>query len=138
MRSLSADERREYIARGVAAEDRALAADPDYVEALVYKNILLRTKATMESDPAVQAALVREADSLSATARSSWQRRNGAKAIPEGTLVNTNVPPPPPPPPPPGGAVGADQVGLRGDPDSPPRQTRRSRPRTCVRSTRRW
>ena len=28
--------------------------DPDYVEALVYKNILLRTKALTEADPAVK------------------------------------------------------------------------------------
>ena len=100
--ALSAEERRGYIDRGIAAEDRALAADPDYVEALVYKNILLRTKATMESDPAVQAALLREADALRNRALEMAQAQRG-KAIPEGTLVNTNVPPPPPPPPPPGG-----------------------------------
>ena len=100
--ALSAEERRGYIDRGVAAEDRALAADPDYVEALVYKNILLRTRATMELDPAVQAALVREADALRSRALELAQAQR-TKAIPEGTLVNTNAPPPPPPPPPPGG-----------------------------------
>src|SRR5688500_20237656 len=42
--ALSAEERRGYIDRGIAAEDRALAADPEYVEALVYKNILLRDR----------------------------------------------------------------------------------------------
>jgi TonB family protein len=101
--AISADERRGYIDRGIAAEDRALAADPEYVEALVYKNILLRTKATMESDPAVQAALVRDADALRNRALELAQAQR-AKAIPAGTVVNTNVPPPPPPPPPPGGA----------------------------------
>ena len=100
--ALSADERRMYIDRGLAAEDRALAADPEYVEALVYKNILLRTKATMESDPAVKAALVHDADALRSRALEMAQAQR-AKAIPEGTVVNTNVPPPPPPPPPPGG-----------------------------------
>ena len=79
--ALSADERRGYIDRGIAAEDRALAADPDYVEALVYKNILLRTKATMESDPAVKAALVREADALRNRAL-SWRRRNAGRRFP--------------------------------------------------------
>ena len=39
--SLGAEEKRVYLQRGLAAENRALAADPDYVEALVYKNILL-------------------------------------------------------------------------------------------------
>ena len=100
--ALSAEERRGYIDRGVAAEDRALAADPEFVEALVYKNILLRTKATMESDPAAQAALVRDADALRTRALELAQTQRG-KAIPEGTVVNMNVPPPPPPPPPPGG-----------------------------------
>ena len=101
--ALSAEERRGYLDRGIAAEDRALAADPEYVEALVYKNILLRTKATMDTDPAVQAALIREADALRNRALELAQAQRG-KAIPEGTVVNTNVPPPPPPPPPPGGA----------------------------------
>ena len=100
--ALSAEERRGYIDRGIAAEDRALAADPEYVEALVYKNILLRTKATMDTDPAVQAALIREADALRNRALELAQAQRG-KAIPEGTVVNTNVPPPPPPPPPPDG-----------------------------------
>ena len=95
--ALSAEERRGYIDRGIAAEDRALAADPEYVEALVYKNILLRTRATMEPDAAVQAALIREADALRNRALELAQAQRG-KAIPEGTVVNTNVPPPPPPP----------------------------------------
>ena len=62
--SISADDRRDYIARGLEAEDRALQINPDYVEALVYKNILLRTKALTEPDPAVKEALIREADAL--------------------------------------------------------------------------
>jgi TonB family protein len=102
--ALSADERRGYIDRGIASEDRALAADPEYVEALVYKNIMLRTKATMEPDRATQAALIREADALRNRALELAQKQRG-KAIPEGAVVNTNVPPPPPPPPPPGGVA---------------------------------
>jgi TonB family protein len=100
--ALSPEERRAYIDRGIAAEDRALGADSEYVEALVYKNILLRTRATMESDPGAQAALVREADALRNRALELSQAQRG-KAIPEGTVVSAGVPPPPPPPPPPGG-----------------------------------
>ena len=102
--ALSAEDRRLYLDRGVAAEDRALAADPEYVEALVYKNILLRTKATMESDPSVKAALIRDADALRNRALEMAQTQR-AKPIPEGTVVNTDVPPPPPPPAPPGGVT---------------------------------
>jgi TonB family protein len=94
--SLGADERRGYLARGVAAEDRALAANPDYVEALVYKNILLRTQAAMESDPATRDDLIRQADALRNRALDRRQSQ-ATQAIPAGTVVTTNVPPPPPP-----------------------------------------
>ena len=98
--SISADERRDYIARGLEAEDRALQINPDYVEALVYKNILLRTKALTEPDPVVKEALIREADAL--RNRALELRKAGAVApIAEGTVVTPGPPPPPPPPPPP-------------------------------------
>ena len=100
--SLSPDEKRAYIARGLAAEEKALQINPDYVEALVYKNILLRMQATTEPDAAVQTALLRDADTLRNRALELAQAERG-KAIPEGTVVSTDVPPPPPPPPPPGG-----------------------------------
>jgi TonB family protein len=102
--SLSADDRREYIARGLEAEERALQIKPDYIEALVYKNILLRTKAVSEPDPAAKEALIREADGLRNRAM-QLQSTRAAEPIPEGTVV-TPGPPPPPPPPPPGGTDG--------------------------------
>ena len=100
--SLTVDQRRSIIARGIAAEDRALAVDPDYVEALIYKNILLRTQSVLETDAAAKAALVREADVLRNRAL-ELQKTRQTQAIPEGTVVSTNAPAPPPPPPPPGG-----------------------------------
>jgi TonB family protein len=100
--SLSADEKRAFITRGLAAEEKALQINPEYVEALVYKNILLRMQATTESEPAARAALLRDADTLRNRALELAQADRG-KAVPEGTLVSTDVPPPPPPPPPPGG-----------------------------------
>ncbi len=102
--SLSADERLDYIARGLEAEDRALQINPDYIEALVYKNILLRTKALTEPDPAAKEALIREADSLRNRAL-QLQSSRAAEPIPDGTIV-TPGPPAPPPPPPPGGTDG--------------------------------
>lgn len=62
--TLSAAEKRAFIDRGIAAEDKALALNPDYFEALTYKNILLRLKANGETDRAKQAALIREADRI--------------------------------------------------------------------------
>jgi tetratricopeptide (TPR) repeat protein len=52
----------EYLARGHDAIDQALALKPDYFEALVYKNLLLRQQARFAGDAATQARLVREAD----------------------------------------------------------------------------
>jgi TonB family protein len=103
--SLTADEKRVYIKRGLAAEDRALVADPDYVEALVYKNLLLRTQATVETDAELQATLLHEADTLRNRALELQRARPASYTIPEGTVV-TPGPPPPPPPPPPGGVDG--------------------------------
>ena len=97
--------KRAYIERALAAEDRALAADPDYIEALVYKNLLLRTQATLETDAELQAALLHEADTLRNRALELQRARPASYTIPEGTVV-TPGPPPPPPPPPPGGVDG--------------------------------
>jgi len=101
--ALSEAEKRACIERGLAAEDRALAADPDFVPALVYKNLLLRVQSTLEADAGTRDALVREADTLRNRAL-QLQREGASKPIPEGTVV-TPGPPPPPPPPPPGGAT---------------------------------
>ena len=43
---LTAAQKKEYIAKGIEAENKALALNRDYVEALVYKNILLRSRRT--------------------------------------------------------------------------------------------
>jgi TonB family protein len=114
-------DRATYISQGIAATDRALAADPDFVDALVYKNILLRHQAATETDRARQQALLAEADSL----------RNRAmelrKANPQTTFApagGRGMPPPPPPPPPPGGKA---PVRVGGN-IKPPTKTRDVRP----------
>lgn len=61
---LTSAEKRSYIDRGIEAENKALAINGDYIDALVYKNILLRLKANTETDRARQAALIREADRI--------------------------------------------------------------------------
>ena len=99
--SLTADQKRDYLARGLKAEDRALDANPNYIEALVYKNIILRTQALAETDPASKGALIREADALRNRAL-QLRSAAGGEAVPQGAVL-TPGPPPPPPPPPPGG-----------------------------------
>ena len=57
-------EKRDYIQKGLAMEDKALGLNPDYMEAMTYKNILLRLKANITKDPAEQKRLIEEADKL--------------------------------------------------------------------------
>ena len=61
---LSNAEKREYIMKGIEAADRALALNPEYIEALTYKNILLRMQGNLETDMARRTALYKEADEL--------------------------------------------------------------------------
>lgn len=61
---LSDQEKREQIEAGITAADRAIQLNPNYMEALTYKNLLLRLKGNLEQDPAKRAALYKEADTL--------------------------------------------------------------------------
>jgi tetratricopeptide (TPR) repeat protein len=61
---LKESEKKEFVGKGVEAVDHALQIKPDYMEALVYKNLLLRLQANLEKDAAKQQALLKEADRL--------------------------------------------------------------------------
>ena len=61
---LTPAQKKEYNQKGIEAEEKALQLNPNYVEALVYKNILLRQQALLETDAAKQKELIREADEL--------------------------------------------------------------------------
>jgi tetratricopeptide (TPR) repeat protein len=61
---LAVPEKREYIAKGIDATDKALNLNGEYVDALTYKNILLRMQANEETDRKKQQELIREADRL--------------------------------------------------------------------------
>lgn len=61
---LSDQEKREQIEAGITAADKAIQLNPNYMEALTYKNLLLRLKGNLEQDPAKRAALYKEADTL--------------------------------------------------------------------------
>jgi tetratricopeptide (TPR) repeat protein len=62
--SISTAEKQKYAAAGVAAVDKALAINADYMDALVYKGLLLRLQANLDKNPARQQALLKEADQL--------------------------------------------------------------------------
>jgi tetratricopeptide (TPR) repeat protein len=57
-------EKRDYIMKGLAMEDKALSLNPDYMEAMTYKNILLRMQANTEKDQTKIKQLIDEADKL--------------------------------------------------------------------------
>jgi tetratricopeptide (TPR) repeat protein len=57
-------QKKEFVQKGIAATDQALHIKPDYVDALVYKNLLLRLAANFEKDPKKQAELIKQADQL--------------------------------------------------------------------------
>ncbi|MCX6550962.1 MAG: tetratricopeptide repeat protein [Acidobacteria bacterium] len=61
---LKEPEKKAFVMKGVEAVDKALQLKPDYMEALTYKNLLLRLEANLEKDPAKQQSLIKEADKL--------------------------------------------------------------------------
>ena len=61
---LSDKEKMDYVQSGIEAVDRALNIKSDYMEAVAYKNLLLRLQANLEKDPARQKQLLSEADKL--------------------------------------------------------------------------
>lgn len=78
---LSDAQKREYVLKGIEAVDRAIAIKDDYMEAIAYKNLLLRLQANLERDPARQQALLKEADAL----RDRATELRKQKAAGEGT-----------------------------------------------------
>jgi hypothetical protein len=49
---------------GLGSVDKAISIKSDYMEAIAYKNLLLRLQANLEKDPKKQQALLKEADEL--------------------------------------------------------------------------
>jgi predicted Zn-dependent protease len=62
--SLRPAQQADYLRAGVEAVDQALSLRPEYFEALVYKNLLLRQQARLAADPGAQRLLLEEADRL--------------------------------------------------------------------------
>ena len=91
---ITPEQKATYIQSGIAASDRALALNPDYIDALTYKNILLRMQGNMETDLTRRQALHAEADGLRNRAMELAKARGPVPSAPGAA-----GPPPPPPPP---------------------------------------
>lgn len=68
----------DYTLKGIEAENKALAINPEYFEALTYKNILLRQQALYERSPARQKELLNEAEALYNKAMEVRKKQNEA------------------------------------------------------------
>jgi tetratricopeptide (TPR) repeat protein len=58
-------QRMEYVHSGIEASDRAIELKDDYFDALIYKNLLLRVQANLETNPARQQELLKQATEYS-------------------------------------------------------------------------
>ena len=79
---LSADAKKTMLAESIQAEDEALRLNPDYVEALTIKNIVLRMQANAEKDQKKQKALIDEADRLRNRAMELQKTQSSAQPDP--------------------------------------------------------
>jgi lipopolysaccharide biosynthesis regulator YciM len=61
---LRPEEKMDNVKKGLTAVDRALGIKADYMEALVYKGLLLRVQANLEKDYPTQQALIKQAEAL--------------------------------------------------------------------------
>lgn len=74
---LSDADKRTQVERGLEAVNRSLEIKSDYMEALVYKGLLLRVQANLEKDPGKQQALIKEANALRDQAEEIKKKRQG-------------------------------------------------------------
>lgn len=68
-------EKKEMVQSGIGAVDRALEIKSDYLDAVVYKGLLLRLQANLEKDVSKQQALLKEAEALSARAKDLQKKK---------------------------------------------------------------
>ncbi len=77
---ITQEEKAEYVLAGIEAADQAIALNDRYVDALIYKNILLRMQANMSEDLDEQEALLAQADELRDRAQEIQEAARGAAA----------------------------------------------------------
>lgn len=75
---LSTASKQEMAAKGLESVERALQLKPDYMEAIVYKGLLLRLEANLDPDPRRRDELIREADELRDRAQRLRKNKRGS------------------------------------------------------------
>jgi tetratricopeptide (TPR) repeat protein len=61
---LNDKQKMEFVQKGLTNIDQAIKLKADYVEAIIYKGLLLRLQAVLEKDPGKQQALIKQATEL--------------------------------------------------------------------------
>jgi tetratricopeptide (TPR) repeat protein len=82
--SLNDSEKMKFVQLGIEAVNKAISLNQQYMEALVYKNLLLRVQANLERNPARQQALLKEATELSNRAEEIRKSNAATPAAPSG------------------------------------------------------
>jgi tetratricopeptide (TPR) repeat protein len=80
--TLPAADQMKFVQEGLKAVDKALELNTDYVDALTYKNLLLRVQARLEKNPADQQRLLAQAKQFEAKAievRNKQRAASGAE-----------------------------------------------------------
>ena len=77
---LTEAQKREYSEKGLESVEKALQLNPDYVDAVAYKGLLLRNQAAIEKDPGRQKALLTEANQLQERAAALKKKQAGGAA----------------------------------------------------------
>jgi tetratricopeptide (TPR) repeat protein len=77
---VSDERKKELIRRGLASLERAEALRDGYFESMVYRSLLLRAAASLETDAARQTELTQRADALREQARAIVTARRNAKS----------------------------------------------------------
>jgi TonB family protein len=91
---LTDEQKGRYADLGLAHVNRALQVNPNLIDAVIYKGLLLRIKAMVAKDEGKRAEYLKEADQMR---KQSLDLRQSGTAEWSGA----RLPPPPPPPPPP-------------------------------------
>ena len=79
---LNEAQKREYTKNGLAAVDKAIALNPEYVEALTYRGLLLRVEAGMEKDAEASDRAARRGEAAAGKGRGA-EEEAGVGAVTE-------------------------------------------------------
>jgi tetratricopeptide (TPR) repeat protein len=76
--ALTEAEKADHVKQGLEEINKALDLKPDYVDAMVYKGLLLRQQALLEKDPKVQQDLIKQAEALHDKAEALRKKQTAA------------------------------------------------------------